>query len=295
MKRILLTLVAIITAANYSFAQLYDQMTPADNTGFWSNENSVESPGQIIQCADDFEVPAGPQWSLESITVRGFRSDDVAYSNHSMDSVTIQLYDDNSGVPGTIFYADTIQIYPMLEPSATTSMNLNVLLPDSLGAGIYWLSVYGYGASNTSVWRWLGIVPTTPVSGNQAVLKDPLNILGAGATDWTILTAIPGAPPPETLDLVFSINGFSGPHEMIGIDELEPIHIEIYPNPASNKVFIKSDSKVHQITVYDLKGVEIKNYMLPDSQIDISELPAGVYVLQLLTDVGYAQKKLIVD
>ncbi|MBN4071219.1 T9SS type A sorting domain-containing protein [Crocinitomix catalasitica] len=295
MKRLLLAILALTAVVNYSSAQLFDQMTPPDNTGFWSNENSVEFLGQIIQCADDFEVPAGPKWSVESITVRGFRSDDVAYTNHSMDSITIQLYDDNSGEPGTVFYADTIQIFPMLEPSATTTMNLNVLLPDSLGAGIYWLSVYGYGASNTSVWRWLGIVPTTPVNGNQAVLKDPLNVLGAGATDWTILTSIPGAPPPETLDLVFSINGFSGPHEMIGIDELKPIHLEIYPNPASHMVFVKSDSRVHQITVYDLKGREIKNYMLPGKQIDISELASGAYILQFLTDDGYAQEKLIVE
>jgi hypothetical protein len=295
MMKNLLAAIILLTGANYSIAQLYDQMTPSDITGFWSNSNSIEFVGQIIQCADDFTIPAGPQWSVESITVRGFRADDTNYSGNTMDSMAIVLYDDNAGVPGTEIFGDTLYIFPMLEPSPTTNTTLNLTLPDSLGAGTYWLSAYGFGASNPSVWRWIGIVPTTPVMGNQAVLRDPGNVLGGGATDWTVLTAVPGAPPPETLDLCFRINGFSGPHEMIGNDQLEPIHVEVYPNPASKVVFFKSSSRVHQITVYDLKGAEIKNFFMPSNQLDLSDVPSGIYVLQLLTEEGYAQKKLFIE
>jgi len=127
------------------------------------------------------------------------------------------------------------------------------------------------------------------------LLKDELNILGAGAIDWTPLTDVPGSPPPETLDLTFEINGFIGTHEKVGVDELTPIHIDVYPNPASEIVFIKSELPIQQITIYDLKGAEMANYITPGNQVDVSELPSGIYVLQFLTERGYSQEKLIVE
>lgn len=294
MKRTLLAFAVFVISCSSVFGQLYDQMAPSDVTGYWSNSNSEISAGLLIQCADDFEV-TGPAWSVESIAVRGFRGDDALFSSHSMDSMAIVLYADDAGVPGTMIYGDTVYILPMIEPAPTTKTSFNLVLGDSLYPGTYWLSVYGFGASNTSVWRWIGIDPDEPVNGNQAVLKDELNILGGGATDWTPLTDIPGSPPPETLDLTFEVNGFIGTHEKVGLDELSAVHIDLYPNPASQSVFIKSELPIQQLTIYDLSGNEVKNDLFPGNQVDVSTLPRGLYILQFLTERGYSQEKLMVD
>ena len=66
----------------------------------------------------------------------------------------------------------------------------------------------------------------------------------------------------------------------------------IYPNPATHQISIDLQeylSQEVQLTVYNKLGQPLKNSFLPElqstiQQINISELPAGTYLLQVLSN-----------
>jgi len=59
--------------------------------------------------------------------------------------------------------------------------------------------------------------------------------------------------------------------------------IKIYPNPVSNVLNIESSKLVHKISIFDLTGKElyIKSINNTTERFDLSELPSGMYILQL--------------
>jgi hypothetical protein len=66
----------------------------------------------------------------------------------------------------------------------------------------------------------------------------------------------------------------------------------LFPNPATNSVEIKSESRINTVDLYDLSGklldVELKN-----NRIDISHLSPGVYMIKIKTGTGIMNKKFI--
>jgi hypothetical protein len=63
--------------------------------------------------------------------------------------------------------------------------------------------------------------------------------------------------------------------------------ISIYPNPANSSLTVQSSIPYQTIKVYSIAGqqVLIQSY-LASTQVDVSALPQGLYVLQLLNDQG---------
>ena len=73
--------------------------------------------------------------------------------------------------------------------------------------------------------------------------------------------------------------------------------ISFYPNPASNLVYLTSESTIQNVTVYDLKGsiILFKTSVNGSSlgQINIGKLEKGSYILKIKTNKEVIQKKLI--
>lgn len=74
----------------------------------------------------------------------------------------------------------------------------------------------------------------------------------------------------------------------------------VYPNPANDKLFIKSvngDTKITSISITDVTGKLIKiinNYEVFQTEyLDITDLTKGVYVLNIVTETGVVTKKII--
>ena len=66
----------------------------------------------------------------------------------------------------------------------------------------------------------------------------------------------------------------------------------IYPNPFKNQVFIKSDSHVTDVTVFDLTGKAILR-IIDKIQIDTSSLSSGVFIFKIDTIDGVSYHKLV--
>ena len=92
-----------------------------------------------------------------------------------------------------------------------------------------------------------------------------------------------------------------------GVTDLSVINIEIYPNPATNFVTIEADSKIKNIYIYNTVGQIVSvsklhnlsrlngNFNTSKVEIDVSNMQAGFYILNIKTKNGISVKKLIVQ
>lgn len=73
--------------------------------------------------------------------------------------------------------------------------------------------------------------------------------------------------------------------------------ISISPNPASEYVLVKSDRVVEQISIFNATGsrLHVARNASNEARIDIRNLSNGIYLVQLSTEYGITNKKLIVE
>lgn len=73
----------------------------------------------------------------------------------------------------------------------------------------------------------------------------------------------------------------------------ENVNFDVYPNPASDNIFVSTDAAVSTIEIVDLLGniLVSQNATKPNQSIDVSNLPAGVYSLRITTNKGNLKTK----
>lgn len=69
----------------------------------------------------------------------------------------------------------------------------------------------------------------------------------------------------------------------------------VYPNPSSNLVHIKSDENIDKIEVYSTLGKSVLTAKSNFSNIDVSNLKSGLYLLKIYVDDKVASKKIIIQ
>jgi hypothetical protein len=83
-------------------------------------------------------------------------------------------------------------------------------------------------------------------------------------------------------------------------DEIAAIPcISLYPNPANGVLTVEStETAGWRVTIHNVsgEGMSVKTDTLQSGwKIDCSELPDGIYILQILTDTHHIRRKLIVQ
>jgi hypothetical protein len=174
-------------------ARLYTQSTP--QLGTRASQLFTDFGGNLAQSADDFTVPTGQAWSIEKVTAPG-----AVNGVPVLNAVRVVIYKDTLNIPGSEVYNSGL--FVPASGTANPSFELSLPTPAALGAGKYWLSVYvqlAFGAGNQ--WFW---ATTSTVSGSPALFKDPANLFGSGAIDWTPQSTAFGGVPT---DMLFSFFG----------------------------------------------------------------------------------------
>lgn len=98
---------------------------------------------------------------------------------------------------------------------------------------------------------------------------------------------------------------FIGNFEFVGLTDKEIVSdLNVFPNPATTKMnisFTKQSSEAVDIALYDVRGRKLKNISKAgqgagffEQQIDVSDLPAGFYLLKLHSEKGEQGLKVIV-
>ena len=73
-----------------------------------------------------------------------------------------------------------------------------------------------------------------------------------------------------------------------GVHELAPLQVSIYPNPATDKIAIEisGNPKQSSLSIVNIEGQQLLTRQItePQTQIDISNLPSGVYFVRVISE-----------
>ena len=81
---------------------------------------------------------------------------------------------------------------------------------------------------------------------------------------------------------------------LVGVNEIDTIDFEIYPNPIQDEVNVMVNYNVNSITITDVTGKVVLANSNAKS-INVSSLTKGVYLVKVVTDKGESVKKIIKD
>jgi len=163
----------------------------------------------------------------------------------------------------------------------------------TLPAGDYWVSfapaVVG-GSAGGGRWNWTGSFTTETgiFPANASLLIDPDDLFGAGATDWTEIGGLIGADFPSfgwTL---------TSEEESAGLGDNDLVGASVYPNPATNVINVDFSSNVElkSAVLFDVLGKNT-GATLVNGSMNIADLAAGVYILNIETNNGSLTQKVI--
>ena len=80
----------------------------------------------------------------------------------------------------------------------------------------------------------------------------------------------------------------------LDIEEIDESNIDIYPNPASDVVYVNL-TEPFNVTIYNYQGQLVKNVYVDNAQVNVSGLSDGIYFMLIKTENNVAVKKIIVE
>ena len=138
--------------------------------------------------ADDFAVPAGEAWKLDSAQIPGTSIGPV-----TTDQWIVTVFADAGGLPGASVFSGTLTVPGFPNPT------IPLASVPTLTAGTYWLGVRaimddGPGLADAHRWFWS---ENDEQSGSRSVLQNPGGGLSACATFGPRSTCLPSHPSPD--------------------------------------------------------------------------------------------------
>jgi hypothetical protein len=179
-----------------SAAVLYDQTDSPSGFGTFSQRDDAVD----LQIADDFIVPSGQSWSLQSVDVDGAYD---AGSSGPITSANVFLYADGGGLPGGQLFA--LQGVSPLNGTAGPDFTVPLTGSPQLASGAYWVSVQvNLPGAGTSIWDWQ---TRNAQSGSPRAVRSnghPLPVCPGAQDAWITGSSCPIGLAPDQL---FRLNG----------------------------------------------------------------------------------------
>ena len=178
---------------------LYDQTDNADTNSIPSQAFEPTLNQYTNRAADDFVIPAGGAWTIESVYVAG------AYliGTGPVPLVNVSFYADRDGLPGATLYT-YVGLTAFTENAGELTIDLSAS-PAVLPPGTYWMSVQADMDFNPNgQWGW---TERTVQSNNASAWENPGNGFGTGCVGWNSRVSCGVGTQP---DLIFQLSGTSG-------------------------------------------------------------------------------------
>ncbi|WP_395053375.1 T9SS type A sorting domain-containing protein [Flavobacterium sp.] len=263
--------------------------------------------------ADNFIVPTGQTWEITSFDFFGYVADYIG-ATIPIDQLKIQIFNVNPSSSGATPIAGNMTInaldvanssnafvyrignslYPspgQVTNSTRRMWKFKASINASLPSGTYWVEFQAHATTDIQVF----FPPVTTVGSRGVVGANakinvvastfPSDVLGWSAN--LIDSGTPTTAPDFAQEIPFLINGTT-----LGVNQNElESKIILYPNPVKNTLYLSfSDAvEINNIQVYDIYGRLIKEF-ISDSQLDVSNLKSGNYILKIQTYNGDVSK-----
>jgi len=185
--------------------------------------------------------------------------------------------------------------FTKLYKNTSTEINLKPTAPTSLH-----LNKNG----NTFNFRWSGATDDkTPVNALQYEIK-----VGTTQGSQDVAKYIVTTPSwfltldPSIQQVYWSVRSidaskvYSDPsvENTLGVNDFSPkTKLSIYPNPASEKVFIKGE-KASAVEMYSMDGRKLNVQLNNDQSVTVSDLPKGMYILKIKINNNWVIQKLMI-
>ena len=180
-------------------AVLYDQTDSPSGTGIFSQNDGVQN----VQAADDFTIPAGPSWSIQSVDALGI----FDQGGGPITSANVFIYANAGNLPGVQLYGAT-NVAP-LNGTAGPTFTLPTAGAPPLGPGTFWVSVQvNIPGGGSNIWDW---TTRTVQSGSPAAFRanTPFAFCPAAQNTYVPRVSCPGLGPAP--DQLFRVNGSTLP------------------------------------------------------------------------------------
>lgn len=269
MKRICLIAIISLLLSHSVLAQalMFDQTSGIINSGLVAQDFESFYNGNDCRIADDFTVPMGETWYLDSLRVFGFYNGGNPTTVPGA-GVNFQVYEDNNGMPGNLLFSDTIEQNLDIDLDGVISAPFDT--PLELTAGDYWVAFavrknYLGGGGVAGLWYWY---LDSAGSGNAALWENLGGAFQAGCTTWTPIndTSCVGVAEPDVAFQLYGCFGStkpamdslgpdttfcSGPSITLTANSNDP-NIAYLWNTGANTASITTDSAgYYAVTVYD--------------------------------------------
>jgi hypothetical protein len=84
-----------------------------------------------------------------------------------------------------------------------------------------------------------------------------------------------------------------------GIENSKGYSVAVFPNPAKNQLNIHTENaQIESINMYNISGQLVKqlnNVNSNNSSFNVNELSQGVYMIQITTDKGVENRKVVIE
>jgi len=81
------------------------------------------------------------------------------------------------------------------------------------------------------------------------------------------------------------------------VEEIQYSSIQVYPNPTKDKIYIKNSEnvKIESISLFELKGKKIMEFEKTKTELDLSGVSKGIYLLKLTHGNEIIIKKIVIE
>lgn len=214
------------------------------------------------------------------------------------------LYDSTTtGIVGIAYDYATKQIKGLgrlIQTSTSTPGFYTLNLGTQTFAANTWVTVQFTYNKTTGAYGWAYTDGTTPNTGSYGLATAP--------TGYTLVT---GMVPAESDVVNSTLTGNTVANSasadswsvqftnqgLLSVEDTKPANLDkasitVYPNPASDVLNIKSESKINKVAVTDLAGKNV-NVRLNGNSLDVRHLPTGTYFISVETKDGFVTEKFI--
>lgn len=300
----------VAAPAGYTWSEVQSDTgnTTESNTSFGYSAYYLADGSTSFAIADDFTVPAGESWSVDSFDFFLYQTN-YAGSVPPIDQLRVQLYSGNPSAGGTVLAGDlTTDVFdsansgeafiyrtgnsvtpaPGTVPGTARKIwQVRGTLAVSLPAGTYWVVFQGHATNNAAFFS----PPVTEV-GVRGLASWNGQQLTVPTSTWGNLidTGNPATAPDFAQDMAFAVNG-----TILGINESEMTTLIATPNPVKDALNLSSTNDISSVEVYNMLGqqVLVKTINAAQSQVDMSQLNAGTYMVKVISETQQKTIKVV--
>lgn len=209
-------------------------------------------------CTDAIVIPALPYTT----------SDDTANYLDMYDPQTTTSPSCSATTYGNFYHSGNDVIYTY---TALTTGAIKVEIP----AALAWTGMFIYTSCDD-----IGIAYAACATGPSAGARVINNF--AVTAGQTIYIYISSWTTPQTVAYTLNVNEIP----LANTDFKKSNDLVLYPNPASNHLYVETDVAIQSVSIYDANGRRTKANMVAPNEIGIDKLQSGLYIAELITSDG---------